>query len=576
MTVVAAFALSCGLFRSASVVSRWLFTNRIGYVSRDFVWMAPLGTLMVFALPALLLAVLAYAWPRLASLRTVVFLACVPAVLSVLLPFGQIHDAASLLLSLGAAWRVAELASRQPERTARTARRVVAGAAVLTALAAGAVRPGRQVAEALAVARKPAAPAGAPNVLIVVLDAVRASQLSLYGYHRPTTPGLERWAHDGTTFDWAMSPSSWTMPSHEAFFTGRFPGQLSGNFRTGLDATYPTLAEVLGRHGYRTAGFASNPFYTTRESGLARGFDYYDATHPTLREILLNATLMQSRVARNLADAEHLRDALHAVTPPRFYLNPNLVHDPAPADVPVRRFLHWQAGIHDRPFFAFLNLFDAHRPYLAPEPWPTRFAAQPGDTDRYDGAIAYEDAMVDTLLQTLQRRGVLDRTIVIVTSDHGEQFGEHGLTYHGNSLYMPLLHVPLLMRYPPRVPAGRRIDRASGLRRLAATALDLAGIMTDEIPGPSLSAAWRNPAADTESVRLQMPGSEDENPAAPKGPLRAVVSDRWHYIVQHDGKELLFDYRSDSLELVNLAGTPVGDSALPALRQRAATLPGQP
>ncbi len=135
---------------------------------------------------------------------------------------------------------------------------------------------GRAWSEHRAAAALPPAPAGARNVLLIVWDTVRAGNLSLYGYERPTTPNLERLAGRGVRFDLAFSTSSWTLPAHASLFTGRWPHELGVDWKSPLRDDVPTLAEYLAAHGYDTAGFAANLDYCTRETGLARGFAHYE------------------------------------------------------------------------------------------------------------------------------------------------------------------------------------------------------------------------------------------------------------------------------------------------------------
>jgi arylsulfatase A-like enzyme len=148
-------------------------------------------------------------------------------------------------------------------------------ALAVIAIAGGALGWPRWV-ESRAIAALPAPPAGAPNVLLIVLDTVRARSLGLYGYERATSPNLDRFAKNGVVFSHAFSASPWTLPSHGAMFTGRLPHELSGGWMTPIDGTYPTLAEALSSVGYLTAGFIANTTYCPAEFGLARGFSHYE------------------------------------------------------------------------------------------------------------------------------------------------------------------------------------------------------------------------------------------------------------------------------------------------------------
>lgn len=237
-----------------------------------------------------------------------------------------------------------------------------------------------------------------------------------------------------------------------------------------------------------------------------------------------------------------------------------------PVDTVMQAFLRWQAKQEKRPFFAFLNILEAHEREAA-RPYPTRFAARPNTVDRYDGSIAYTDVVIDGLLDSLRARGILDRTIVAITADHGELFDERRGSKHGTSLYMPVLRVPLLLRYPPRVPAGRRIEVPVSLQNLAATILDLAGVTDSQLPGETLAPMWTRTGAEplvlAEVERAVSPLSLGPSQ---RGAMRSIVDARWHYIRNGDGFEELYAYRDDPQERTNLKATPEGISAVQRFR----------
>ena len=179
----------------------------------------------------------------------------------------------------------------------------------------------------------------------------------------------------------------------------------------------------------------------------------------------------------------------------------------------------------------------------------------------YDAAIAYLDAELNRLLVALEARGALDNTIVIVTADHGEQFGEHGLFLHANSLYQPLLHVPLVIRFPPRVPMGRRIQARVTLRDLPATVMDLlARQATQELPGQSLARHWTE-AASSEALAnvaiadVRYADWADSRPWYPvaKGDMSSLTDDHYHYIRNGDGSEELYAIGEDPDERHDLS-----------------------
>ena len=189
-----------------------------------------------------------------------------------------------------------------------------------------------------------------PNVLLIVMDTVRAQNLSLYGYARQTTPRLEQFAKTGARFDRAIATAPWTLPSHASMFTGRVAREMSADFRAPLDDMYPTLAETLGAQGYLTAGFVANTYYCNAENGLSRGFDHYEDYQLSLSEFAISASL--SRAILN-------RDAV------RRLINYHDVIGRKTAPDINRAFLSWLERQSERPFFAFLNYLEAHRAVFA-------------------------------------------------------------------------------------------------------------------------------------------------------------------------------------------------------------------
>lgn len=421
-----------------------------------------------------------------------------------------------------------------------------------------------------ALAKLPPAPPGAPNVLLVVLDTVRAMNLSLYGYPRPTTPRLERLAGRGVRFELAFATAPWTLPSHASMFTGRYPYELSAGWDDPLDATYPTLADLFGARGYLTAAFVANTRYCSWESGLDRGFIHYENYLVSPGQIVLSSSL-----GRTIANNQRLRrlignyEVLGRKTAPKVNAD----------------FLRWLSRKGRRPFFVFLNYMEAHYPYLPPPPFDTKFGPRrlrlnpwlehgwkwtpeevQTELDAYDGSISYLDHHLGLLLDELERRGVLGNTLTIIVSDHGEQFGEHGVMRHGNTLYLPVLHVPLLILLPSRVPEGASVREPVTLRDLPATLLDLLGIEGGpRFPGSSLARFWaggstRAPEASPLLSEVGAIPSQDVPASYPisRGGMKSLLEERWHYIRNGDGREELYDFRSDPLEQRDLSGTAEG------------------
>ena len=277
---------------------------------------------------------------------------------------------------------------------------------------------------------------GVPNVLLIVLDTVRASSMSLYGALRPTTPRLAAWAERGVTFDPAYSIAPWTLPSHASMFTGVYGSQQSGDWTSRLDATRPTLAEVFRDRGYAAGGFVGNLIAAGYESGLARGFITYDDTKRSLVEVAANTTITQAEVVITALTMWRRDRYLRGVarTLARFDFRPaswTAVHDYKAAPDVTQAFLRWPASLGGRSFSP-PHVFDAHAPERSPAQYRQMFDASERQ-DIYDGSLRYIDDQVSDLLDELEgwRAAKHDRCH---TERHGEHLGEHGLFGHGNTL----------------------------------------------------------------------------------------------------------------------------------------------
>jgi len=571
------FGLLTGLGEAGVLAVKQQVLGRIVRVGPDILWMAPVADALALLVVGGVLVAGARVWKPIGHPRVAPFIFASLGCLSLLLMYYPIELYAKILLAIGLSAQVARMATRWPQLFARSVHRGIVVAAVLVTVLAGVTRIGPWIAYRQHVSALPASPAGAPNVLLIVWDTVRAKNLSVYGYGRDTTPHLKKWAESGVAFDHASSVSPWTLPSHASMLTGQWPQELSTDWETPLDGAHRTLPETLSARGYLTAGFVANTYYCGHELGIARGFARYEDYVVSPQELLISSTLVRSIVNSGIVrrltkyDDNIPRRTATAITD---------------------QFLDWHTTTGGRPFFAFLNFFDAHEAYLPPPPFAGRFGPAPplgnpalvqdlrrslrrdwferpaaeiqAEQNSYDAAIAYLDDQLNRLLEALQARGVLDNTVVIVTSDHGEQFGEHGLFLHGNSLYQPLLHVPLVIRYPPSVPQGRRVAARASLRDLSATVVDLLkGTGTDALPGSSLARYWSTPpaiGADDAAIGevREADWAKLGNPWYPiaKGDLASVTDDAYHYIRNGDGSEELYALATDPDEKHNLSGNP--------------------
>ena len=309
-----------------------------------------------------------------------------------------------------------------------------------------------------------------PNIVLLGIDSLRADHLSSYGYHRLTSPHIDRFAQQGVLFENTFSAHIPPTSAYGSMLTGMdvFTTQVVALRHKGpLREEVKTLAEILKEQGYTTVcvGFSGNP--------SSRGFDEY-----------LDYTAWGSWDEGRLPKAQNLNEQA------------------IPA---LERLL-----ADDKPFFLFLRHMDPHAPYLPPEPYERIFYSgdecdpanksmqpvlafkpfcdflaswlPPGITDQayvtaqYDGAIAYMDAAIQTIFTALESRGVLDETIVAVNGDHGETLYEHGCFFDHHGIYDNVLHVPLILRYPAKLPAGKRVKGFNQHKDLLPTLLELAEI----------------------------------------------------------------------------------------------------
>jgi arylsulfatase A-like enzyme len=610
------------LLEVGAVVFRKNFVdlNQFYWKSRHFVWVVPLVNLVIFLALGVVVWLLVVYSPGRGRRFATRFLFTMTIVPPFWAAFPRIYGPAGVLLVAGVAAR----SGRVLDRRLAGARRVALVSLPLLAGLVAALGGALWGADRLKVWReeaRPLPPPGSPNVLLIVLDTVAADHLSLYGYPRPTSPTIDELAERGVRFDRARATSSWTLPSHSSVFTGRWPHELSAGWFTPLDRTYPTLAEALGAHGYATAGIVANAWYCASDTGLARGFTAYsDFTFPRLTA--LKTALLVDRPLEGLLAAERFLedgfgfDLLRSAVERLWTL---LKFDRKEAATVNREFLDWLSRRRqpERPFFAFLNYYDAHYPFQLREKGLHRFGVKPRDTreariledwlslinhrpspteiefarDAYDDCVADLDEQLGRLIDELDRRSLLGRTWVIVTADHGESFGEHpGVFWHGTSLYKSQLHVPLVIVPPSGGPSTRVIREAVSLRDLATTVVDIVGANTGtRFPGDSLARFWdgSSPAKDkagshgqalSEVVPLWAFGPDPSHwQDHPLWPLAALTEGDWTYIRREEGpREELFNVREDAREQLNLAEDPAMRPTLERLRNALSRLTAGP
>jgi arylsulfatase A-like enzyme len=583
LVVPAWFGLMGGLVEAAGLAIR---ASRPGILelSRDFGWMTPLGLVVAAVGAGLGFSLLRSAWRGEAAAIAAIFGASLAVALDLLLYLPKLHDAAILVLALGVAYQVTRWARPRRGPLEAMAGRTLPWLAGLVLIVGAGPRIWRAVRERQALGALQPAPANAPNVLLVSLDAVRARNSSVYGYSRRTLPRLEELAAKGVVFDAALSTASWTLPSHASMLTGRWHHQLSVGYNRPLDRAYPTVAEYLSGKGWASAGVVANLRYCGHQTGLDRGFIHYHDYPVSLGQFLSSSMLWRKalgnfRLRRLIANDQHLsRKSAAEVN---------------------RAALDWVDRIGQRPFFLFLNYFDAHEPYLPPPPFDRQFgpgrrngklsplhrwlwepAVRHGnmgpaqleeEVAAYDGALAYLDQELAALLSALESRGRLANTLVIVTADHGEEFQEHRVFEHGYSLYRPGVQVPLIIVKPGTVPAGVRIAEPVSLRDLPASITDLLGVGAGApFAGQSVARYWSaDSAARSERPILsqvdRVTGHPDWFPVS-KGDLYSVTYRGLRYIKTTGGGEELFEFAGDPWERQDLASVAEYQPALAGFR----------
>jgi arylsulfatase A-like enzyme len=369
-----------------------------------------------------------------------------------------------------------------------------------------------------------------PNLILISIDSVRADHVGAYGYGRDTTPNVDRLARDGVVYEQAVSTSSWTLPSHMSMLTGLAPsvhGVVSRNHKLGTDTLY--LPELLARAGYETRAVVTW-WFVSRLFGFDRGFHTF--------------RLREQAEAKEVVDL-----ALAAI-----------------------------GSATSQSQFLFVHFLDAHWPYSPPPELRERFGERPGDISSlndlvgaghpptgpeqidellqlYDGDIAYIDRELGRFFDGLKRLGLYDSSLIVVTSDHGEAFYEHGRWQHGDSLYEEVLRVPLIVKWPGAVVTGRVVTPVSSTS-LFRTFLDAAGLSVEApgtVPG-LLEYVGANAAAKEAPIASELSwaplGRRGTWPPPGITMMRSFRTGNWKYIATlgDDGRladEELYDLDAD-------------------------------
>ncbi len=434
-----------------------------------------------------------------------------------------------------------------------------------------------------------------PNIILIVMDAVRPDHLSCYGGQRRTSPNIDTLAQNGALFENCFAASVWTPPSHGALFTGKYPSQCGTIGRhQWLDGSHITIAEFMRRQGYRTGGVGSA--WISRSRGFDYGFEDFleQWQHFSWKELRFSLDRL-------------MRKAYDWVT-----------HSSDGGDYAgLQWFQRWIDRAHRQgPFYGFFRFLSAHSPYAPPPRFKRQFEPQLTSTDNvrklrflankgrfsymarrlevserewqilqswYDANILYIDSLIGRLVEWLDRRRLLDSTLIVLTADHGENFGDHGLADHQYCIYDTLLHVPLIIAGPKEiVPSGIRISSLVSLVDVFPSLAQVIGAQND-LPGDvvgqtffPLGAASVREAAFAEygfpySFNTFSRLHPDFSPEKFSRAFKAVRGMAYKYILASDGNHELYDLTTDPGEQVDVI-TQFPELAAELHRQLTATL----
>jgi len=426
------------------------------------------------------------------------------------------------------------------------------------------------------------------SVLFILVDATCADHLGCYGYERETSPNLDRLAAEGVRCANVHANGSRTKETTASLFTSLQPSTHGMSRLSGaLPDASPSFTERMREGGYRTGAFSANPIVSP-VFGFGRGVDhFYSNTPPHVRRAVVPQLFraLATTIGKRYPFFRCFHEALLGleVILPRARTTP--VYAGGSADVLNREFLEWLDEEPDAPFFGYIHYMEPHTPYAPPPPYDTMFdpdyegprvTSFPPDSwlflpfiegteiteaervnmvAQYDGAIAFFDEQLGVLLEELERRGLVDRTLVVVTADHGEEFFEHRGWGHGHSMYEELTHIPLVFWCPGRVPAGH-VDRTT-IRQIDIMPTVLGAVDLEEgleVPGLAGLNLWRILESATDLGRELPVFSEFYSGGMF---MRALTADSHKVILARYGDEetvLLYDLENDPDEMTDVSG----------------------
>lgn len=379
--------------------------------------------------------------------------------------------------------------------------------------------------------------ASAPNIILIMINSLRADHVGAYGYGRQTTPNFDKFAHENVFFSSAFATSSWQMPSHGSILTSLYPTEHKGtHINNKLTDSCKTLPEILSQKGYYSVGFCCNPRLSS-EMGFARGFDLYDDYSV---EMLL-ANISMSADEKNNINHQRTNDLINQAA------------------------IRWLENNKAKPFFLYLHYYDNHWDYLPPEPYYSMF--DPGykgmvdgrfiskeplysnppsqdDIDHivalYDGEIRQTDEDLGFFLQHLRESDLMENSVVVIVGEHGEQFYEHGNTSH-HGLYDEMIHIPMAMHLPGL--GSVKYDKLASQVDVLPTLLDVTGL-NDQLPIGSRGISLARDFDDNKSrdwVYAEYTGGAVPN--------CSTVRSKRYKVLQSEGELKVYDLLADPQEL---------------------------
>jgi arylsulfatase A-like enzyme len=390
------------------------------------------------------------------------------------------------------------------------------------------------------------------SVVLISIDSLRPDHLGCYGYGRETSPAMDALAAEGTLFLNAVSTTSWTLPAHVSLLTSLYNSAHRVNIQTyRIDPNRILMASIFRKQGYRTAGFVSGPFLHP-VFGFDRGFEEYHYCTPDPNASSLIEKYPISEEVQLASDKDITSPGVNSAVLP---------------------WLEKNAG---RPFFLFIHYFDVHYDYIPPPSYvrmfdpdyegtittenfikDDRINASLAEEDighivaRYDGEIRFTDDHLGAVIDKLKALGLFDKTLIILTSDHGDEFFEHGGKGHAHTLFDELIKIPLVMRYPEKIPSGRKIENQVRIIDIMPTVLDICGLPPSrEQMGTSLLPLIRGNRTDAGLMSL----SELYMKGHAQVSLR---TNRWKVVFNHNTrKPYYFNLREDPEEQQGVLLTP--------------------